>query len=76
MKGLIAAAILALPFAGTALLAKPASAEIIIRGPIVGRPAVVAQAPYRAERRVWVAGHWDNSNHHHRWVPGHYEYRR
>lgn len=75
IKGVFAAAIMALPIAGTALFANPASAEVIIR-PGVRPPARVVQAPRRAERRVWVAGHWDNSNHHRRWVPGHYEYRR
>lgn len=75
MKGVIAAAILALPIAGTALLAQPASADIIIRGPVVRRPVAV-QAPRRVERRTWVAGRWDNSNRQRHWVAGHYEYRR
>ena len=75
MKGLIAAAILALPFAGTALLAKPASAEIIIRGQ--NHPTVVAQTRrVQVQRRVWVAGHWDYTRRNRVWVPGHYEYRR
>lgn len=83
IKGLIAAAIMAFPIAGTALLSQPASAEVIIRRPVVVRPApvvrrvpVVVQAPRRVERRVWVAGRWDYSNRQRHWVPGHYEYRR
>lgn len=80
MKGIIAAAIMSLPIAGTALLAQPASADIIIRpvvrsAPIVRRPVVVA-APRRVERRVWVAGRWDYSHRNRVWVPAHYEYRR
>lgn len=77
MKGMIAAIILALPIAGTALLSQqPASAEIIIRGSNARRPTTVVQAPRRAERKVWVAGHWDYSNRQRHWVPGHYEFRR
>ncbi|MBW4468908.1 MAG: YXWGXW repeat-containing protein [Stenomitos rutilans HA7619-LM2] len=77
IKGVIAAAIMALPIAGTALVLQPASAEVVIRRPVVVRRApVVVQAPRRAERRVWVAGRWDYSNRQRHWIPGHYEYRR
>lgn len=63
MKGIIAAVVLALPLAATALLPNPASADVIIR-PVFRAPArtpVVVQAPRRVERRVWVAGRWDYS---------------
>lgn len=74
VKRTIAAAILLLPIAATALLAKPASAEVIIVRPRGFAPPVVVRPPERRDR-FWVPGHWDYTPHGRYWVPGHYDYR-